>query len=225
MHELWTYLRAIFTKWQGMVTGGLIAVYLAVQPFSNLPAASKKVFWCALLVAFFWASYRVWRAERLLVTQLDERLAAQQQWLLSAEEPHVDLFVQWPEGAPLEPPLRLVARNKGKTVLTRYRLKTLRFGLWSVSFAEVPQLVPDIDQEITYSIAGARAEDASDLLDLLMVHTHDIAPVDFQLVAEAEKLNGQKRQLRYVLTYASLHNRRRDPNAREPERCLTIERQ
>lgn len=208
-----------------MVTGGLIAVYLAIQPFSGLPAASMKVFWCALLVAFFWASYSVWRAQRILVKQLEERLATQQQWAAAAEEPHVDLFVQWPEGSPLDPPLRLIARNKGKTVLANFRLKTLRFGFWTVSFAELSRLEPDIDREITYSVAGARSEDASDLLDLLMVHTHDITPVDFQLMAEAGKVNGQKRQLRYVLTYASLHNRRRDPSAREPERCLTIERQ
>jgi hypothetical protein len=59
MSRLLLYFRLLFKEWLAMVTGGLIALYLAVQPFTGWNVVPRWIFWCALAVAYTVASYRV----------------------------------------------------------------------------------------------------------------------------------------------------------------------
>src|SRR5579863_6183518 len=54
------YLGRLAKKWMEMVTGGLIAVYLAIQPYTGWSAPHKWIFWSVIAAAWAIASYRVW---------------------------------------------------------------------------------------------------------------------------------------------------------------------
>jgi len=227
MRDLGDYFKALFGKTREMLTGGLIALYLVIQPFTSLPSTPRRFFWAILIIAVVVAGFRAWRDERRGKSQLAAELfdlhQREQNTEVLREEPRVMLFVRWPENDPSRGPLSLFARNRGRFRLRSFLLNSLHIGLHSVSFVEVPELLPDVDYQITYQIPGAQDE-AIDLLDLLMINKPtEISPVRYQLRGEVQKENGQRRSLGYSLIYAPLHNPRRVNRASEFSSMIVIE--
>ena len=214
------YLGRLAKKWMEMVTGGLIAVYLAIQPYTGWPAPHKWIFWSVIAAAWAIASYRVWLDSYGVVEQ--QRALISQ--AASSEAPRVRLFPAWQSGSgPAQGSLQLMVRNVGKLPVSKFSLRPLRLALSSVQFGEVNDLNPDEDREVPYRFAGAfTASRNVDLLDLLMVTWTDIEPKEYALEADVWKQNGQVRTLKFTMSYASLHNPRRDANAPETEICVNF---
>lgn len=228
MGDFGDYIKALFSKTREMVTGGLIALYLAIQPYTPLPSTPRKLFWAALGAAWATASFRVWRDERRLKNQATAELvglqASERDAEVNWEDPRVALYVRWPHDNPTHGPPRLFARNRGRFRLRSFQLKTLTISLYSVSFDEVAELAPDIEQPITYHTPAVGGELNTDILDLLMVNKpSEIGPMIYQLRAEVQKENGQRRDLVYSLTYAPLHNPRRVPGASEFNLLIVVD--
>ena len=221
MQTILIYLRRLFSKWVEMVTGGLIAVFLAVQPYTGIPAPHKWIFWTMLVGAWAIASYRVWR-DAYRVAEEQQRQITQS---ASSESARVRIVVKWhctTDAA--QPSLQLMARNIGRASLHDFTMRGLQLGLWSVEFSRIDSLEPDVDIELVATVHGGMATRGdNDLLDVLMTAWTDIAPKEYQLFAHVIKANGQSRVLRFTLTYAPLHNPRRISDASDIERCVTID--
>lgn len=69
MPSVLIYLGRLVKKWMEMVTGGLIAVYLAIQPYTGWAAPHKWIFWSVIAAAWAIASYRVWLDSYRVVEQ------------------------------------------------------------------------------------------------------------------------------------------------------------
>lgn len=217
------YLRAVLDKWFAMITGGLIAVYLAVQSYVHLPPFSSRIFFSALGSAFAVASFRTWREERIARVAAEQSLESTKNDIVLSEDPKVEIVVHWPNDDVNLRPVNLTARNKGRSKLLNFRIHDLRLGLVSALFSPIAELQSDVDTAIVVTVPNIQAD--ADLLDALMLHySHEISPIDLPLQAEVEKLNGQMRQLNYKLSYVPLSNPRRTSGALEVFRCLTIRR-
>jgi hypothetical protein len=228
MREIWDYVGALFKKTREMLTGGLIALYLVVQPYTSLPSPPRRIFWALIGAAWAVASFRVWRDERREKANLTGILAAmteaERNAELHQEDPRIALYVRFPDDNPLRRPLRLFARNQGRLRLRCFQLKTLNIGLYSVSFDEVAELVADIDQPITYHMPSSEGQPDADILDLLMIDKPSaISPLTYLLRAEVQKINGQRRGLSYSISYAPLQNPRRVIGASEFNFLMLIE--
>jgi hypothetical protein len=215
------YLRKLCSKWMEMVTSGLIAIFLALQPYTGISAPHKWVFWTILAGASVIASYRVWKDEY----QLAEDRAQLILQAASSEPARIHIAVAWHCAANASSSgVRLLARNLGRVPLREFAMHPLQLGLWSVEFQLIPTLQTDTDQELITTLSGPMATPGTnDLLDVLMVNYTGIAPRDYALDASVIKANGQQRILQFSLAYAPLHNPRRVGIATEPERCLTIQ--
>lgn len=136
------YLRKLLSKWMEMVTGGVIAVSLAVHPYTKIPAPPRWVFWTALAGAWAVASFRVWRDSYLLA---EEREHALKQFA-SSESARVRVAVAWnqAEGNGTSK-TQLFVRNVGRAPLREFAVHRLQLGLWSVEFHPIPVLRPDVD--------------------------------------------------------------------------------
>ena len=220
MPSVLIYLGRLVKKWLEMVTGGLIAAYLTIQPYTGWAAPHKWIFWTAIAAALAIASYRVW---------LDSYRTVEQQRALitragSSEAPRIHLFPTWQPGpGPEHGRLQLMLRNVGKLPVSEFSLRPLRLALNTLEFDRLEDLNPDEDREVQYKIVGTLAVSQSvDLLDLLMVNSTGIDPTDCTLEADVLKQNGQIRTLKFTLSYAPLHNPRRVRSAGETGRCLTF---
>jgi hypothetical protein len=220
MPSVLIYLGRLAKKWMEMVTGGLIAVYLAIQPYTGWAAPHKWIFWSVIAAAWAIASYRVWLDSYRVVEQQRALIAKAG----SSEAPRFRLFPAWEPGpGPGEGSLQLMLRNVGKLPVSEFSLRPLRLALSTVEFSQVKDLNPDEDREVQCRVVGAlNASQSADLLDLLMVNWTGIDPKDYTLEADVEKQNGQIRTLKFTLSYAPLHNPRRVPHAGETELCLTF---
>jgi hypothetical protein len=220
MQTTWIYLRKLASKWIEMVTSGLIAVFLAVQPYTNIQAPHKWIFWTVLAGAVAIASYRVWLDTYLIA----ERQGLQMKQAASSESAKVRIFAEWDNAvSSAQPRLRLKARNTGRLPLRDFNVLPLRLGLWSVEFDPIIALNSDADEELVSRVRGPMVEAGdSDLLDALMVTWTDITPREYELPANLTKANGQSRTIRFILSYAPLHNPRRVSSATEVELCVTI---
>jgi hypothetical protein len=228
MREIWAYIKALFNKTLASLTGGFIALYLVIQPYTSLPSPPRKVFWALVAAAWSVASFRVWREERHARNRLSNDLAAMQRAEMEAEvfreEPRVFLFVKWPGDDPMHGPMRLFVRNQGRFPLGSLKLKPLRIGLHTAIFDEVAALLPGADQPISYHVVGSEEQQEVDVLDLLMINKPiEISPIEVRLGAEVKKQNGQPRDLSFLLTYAPLQNPRRVRNASEVDTMILIE--
>jgi hypothetical protein len=227
MSDVFDDVITLARKWIEMVTGGLIAVYLVIQPFTGLPSAPRKLFFAALAAAWAVASFRVWRDQKRQALAWRNEIARMQiqiQEAANTEEPNIMVLVRWPKDDPPQRPVKLIARVRGKSKLSRVKFSDLRIGLHAVTFPEIPELLPDRDDEIGYIAPQDTSGAAVDILDLLMVNRPtEISPMSYPLVANLEKANGQMRRLSYTLTYAPLHNQRRVSGANETYRCITVE--
>ena len=215
MHSVLIYVGRLVKKWMEMLTGGLIAVYLCIQPYTGWEAPHKWIFWSAIAAAWAIASFRVWLESYQVVEQQRALIAKAG----SSESPRFRLFPAWQPGpGPAEGSLLLMLRNVGKLPVSEFSLRPLRLALSTVEFNKIKDLNPDEDREVHYKIVGAlTASQGADLLDLLMVNWTDIGPKDYTLEADVLKQNGQIRTLKFTLSYAPLHNPRRMPNAGETE--------
>lgn len=218
MRKVFKYLRLVIGKWQEMVTGGLIAVYLALQPFTLWPAPYRWIFWSVIAGALAVASYRVW-AETDSELQLQRSLVQQ---AAASESPRFQLLATWINGTgPADGELRLILRNTGRLPISNFHLRTLRLGLTDVEFEKLSDLKADVDRDVAYTMHGPGA-DGRDLLETLMFNWTQIEPKEFDLFADVEKQNGQFRTITFSMSYAPLHNPRRVSGARESERCITF---
>jgi hypothetical protein len=215
------YLGRLVKKWMEMVTGGLIAVYLAIQPYTGWPAPHKWIFWLVIAAAWAIASYRVW---------LDSHRVAEQQRALiaqaaSSETPRFHMCPTWQPGpGPAQGSLQLMVRNIGQLPVSEFSLRPLRLALSTVEFGQVKDLNPDEDREVPYKIVGGfPASQSADLLDLLMVNWTGFDPKEYTLEADVLKQNRQVRTLKFTMSYAPLHNPRRVASAAETELCLTFD--
>lgn len=228
MDDVSAYIRALFNKTRELLTGGLIALYLVIQPYTSLPSPPRKIFWGLVAVAWSVASFRVWREERRERIQSTSALGALRQGALNAElyreDPRIALYVRWPDDDPRRGPMKLFARNQGRFLLRSLQLKTLNIGFHSVAFDGVAVLPPDENLEITYRIPDAGAQQKFDLLDLIMVDkSSTLKPVAYRLTADVQKENGQRSILSYSLSYAPMQNPRRIASASDFDCLITFE--
>lgn len=214
------YLGRLLKKWMEMVTGGMIAVYLAIQPFTGWPAPHKWIFWSVIVAACAIASYRVW-LDSYRVTEQQRSIIGQ---ATSSEAQRFRLFPAWQPGPdPAHGTLHLMLRNVGRFPVSQFSLRPLRLGFASVEFGELADLRPEADREIPYWVVGGySATNDADLLDLLTINWTGIEPKDHMLEADVLKQNGQTRTIQFTLSYAPLHNPRRSAAAPESERCVTV---
>ena len=89
------YLRKLCSKWMEMVTGGLIAIFLAVQPYTGIPALHKWVFWTILAGVCVIASYRVWRDAYQLAEDRQQLILQ----AASSEPARIRIAVVWDSAA------------------------------------------------------------------------------------------------------------------------------
>ena len=214
------YLRLIVKEWQAIVTGSVLAVLLAVQPYTKLPTPPRWIFWVCLAMAGYVAAFRVWKNTWNELSQYKKDVES----LQSSEPSQVFLWASWPDDHAGNRPTTVNIRNEGRVAIQRVGLRRLQLGLYTVNFEPLTDLKPDEDRKIPCTISGARAGGNEDLLDVLMIYKpSEISPMPFALTIDATKKNGQVTPLRFSLTYAPLHNPGRDPHATETEKCLTFE--
>ena len=214
------YMRLLFKEWQALVTGSILAVLLAVQPYTRWPAPTRRIFWTCLVLAGYVGAYRVWKRTWDELSEHKEAIES----LQSSEPPQISLWASWPDDNAVNRPTTINVRNEGRVALARMVVRRLQLGLYTVIFEPVTNLKPDEDREILYTISGAHASPSDDLLDVLTIQRpSEIAPTSFAFTIDATKNNGQVRPLRFLLTYAPLHNPIRDPHASETGKCLTFE--
>ena len=214
------YMRLLFKEWQALVTGSILAVLLAVQPYTRWPAPTRWIFWTCLILAGYVGAYRVWKRTW---NELSEHKEVNES-LQSSEPPQISLWASWPDDNAVNRPTTINVRNEGRVAIARVVVRRLQLGLYTVIFEPVSNLNPDEDRVIPYTISGSYAGTSDDLLDALTIlRPSEIAPTPFGFTIDATKKNGQVRSLRFLLTYAPLHNPIRDPSAIETERCLTFE--
>ncbi len=224
------YLSALFGTARGtaLLIAGFISTamtFLAIYvPAFHLP---RWILIAIAFAAFLLAPSRLYSQQAQRIAQLELELGEIQRAIKEAalsEEPHVLLYVHWPDENPVKKPLHLLATNQGKVPLSSFQLKTLVLGWSQVSFANVSRLDPGIAQQIEYTISGTLGDQDADLLDVLMVNrSSDISPVEYPLRAEVTKANGEVRQLRYKLMYAPLNNPRKVGNPSDAHLCVLIE--
>jgi hypothetical protein len=222
------YFAVLWKRWSGKLTGGLLAVYLAVQSFGLLPPMTRRIFLASLVLLWVFASLDVWVEQRRRCAQLEDELSElRRSWKESSaavEDPKVALFVRWPDDDPRNRPLKIVARNKGKVTVPSFQINKVKMAFDYLSFSEVTNLEPDIEREVGISIPANALSQEIDLHDLLeTLAPNQISPIEIPLSAKVTKPNGQERTLKYSLCYVRLSDPRLDTGAREIERCVSID--
>jgi hypothetical protein len=214
-----TYLGLVFSKWREMITGGVIALLLALLPFTGLPRVPFWVFWIVIALALAVASYRVWNNVETEAQQLrSDALRAS-----SSEPPQFKLLTSWSDGiGPKEGRLHLFLRNTGRLPIRSLQFRPIGLGFIRVSFKELVDLQSDIDQEIVYTMSGLDPTSTTDLLDVLMIAWNSIDPIEYSLVADVVKHNNQSRTIKFNLSYVPLANPRRVTRANELDECISF---